>query len=145
MKELSQHSKVKIAGRLAVVLFGLVILLQLLLAVGILPVSMAWGGREAELTSRLRLASLGAMVLLAGFAYVIARKANLVGSKPPSLIIKILSWLITAYLGLNTLGNFTSLSTGEKWLFGPITLVLVICCFIVSISKSGSQIIKSED
>ena len=145
MKELSRHSTAKIAGRLAIVLFGIVIILQLLLAAGILPVSMAWGGREAELTPSLRLASLVAAVLLAGFGYVIARRIDLVGSNPPSLVIKILSWLITAYLGLNTLANFTSTSTSEKWLFGPITLVLVICCFLVSISKSESQIIKSSD
>ena len=144
MTKLSKQSPMKIAGRIAVVLFGIVILLQLLLAAGILPISMAWGGREVEFTIGLRLASLGAAILLAGFAYVITRKADLIGGNPPSLIINILSWLITAYMGLNTLGNFTSPSAGEKWLFGPITLVLLICCLVVSVFKEKEQIMEGE-
>ena len=145
MKELSRHSTAKIAGRLAIVLFGIVIILQLLLAAGILPVSMAWGGCQTILTTGLRFASLGAVLVLACFAYIICRRAGLVDETPPSTLIKVISWLVTAYLAFNTLGNFTSTSTAEKWLFGPITLVLVICCFLVSISKSESQIIKSSD
>lgn len=127
----------RIAAIVAVVLFGVVIILQLLLAVGILPVSMAWGGRRTVLTTGLRFASLGAAVVLACFAYAISRRAGLVGEMPPSTLIKVISWLITAYLVLNTLGNITSPSIGEKWLFGPISLVLLICCFVVSISKSA--------
>lgn len=126
----------RIAAIVAVVLFGVVIILQLLLAVGILPVSMAWGGRRTVVTTGLRFASLGAAVVLACFAYVISRQAGLVGQTPPSTLIKVTSWLVTAYLALNMMGNFTSPSIGEKWLFGPISLVLLICCFVVSISKS---------
>ena len=36
----------------------------------------------------------------------------------------------------HTLGNLTSQSMGEKLLFSPITLILVVCCFVVSISKT---------
>lgn len=98
---------------------------------------MAWGGRRTVLTTGLRFASLGAAVVLACFAYAISRWAGLVGEMPPSTLIKVISWLITAYLVLNTLGNITSPSIGEKWLFGSISLVLLICCFVISISKSA--------
>lgn len=137
MSTLSKPSLSRIAGIMAVVLFGIVIILQVLLAAGILPVSMAWGGRQTVLTTGLRFASLGAAVVLACFAFVISRRAGLVGQIPPSTLIKVTSWLVTAYLALNMLGNFTSPSIREKWLFGPITLVLLICCFVVSISKSA--------
>ena len=139
MTDTTIKSPVKIAGIIAVVFFGIVILLQLLLALGILPVTMAWGGRQHELTTSLRLTSLGSMVLLASFSYVIARRADLIGTPPPSLLIKVSSWLITGYLGLNTLGNFTSQSSGEKWLFGPITVVLLVTCLLISSSKITSQ------
>ena len=135
MGAFSNNSLERILGYIAVVLFGVVMVLQLLLAAGILPVSMAWGGRQTELTPALRWSSIGAAVLLGAFAFVIARRSNILWESPPSLMIKVLSWMITLYIGLNTLGNFSSPSTGERMLFGPITLVLLVACLGVSILK----------
>jgi hypothetical protein len=132
----TNRSAARIAGNLATVLFALVIVLQLLLAAGILPVTMAWGGRQPVLTTGLRFASLATAALLAFFAYVIRRRAGLLGDAPPSRTIKILSWVITAFLFFNTLTNLASLSSEEKILFGPITFVLAVSCFVVSFSKS---------
>jgi hypothetical protein len=130
------RSAATIAANVATVLFAIAIILQLLLAAGVLPISMAWGGTQTELTSTLRLASIAAAIILGAFAYVIRRRAGLIGDSPPSRAIKIMSWVITAFMALNTLGNLTSQSTAEKAVFTPITLLLVICCFVVSISKT---------
>ena len=118
----------------AAVLFGVSIILQLLLAAGVLPVTMAWGGRQSTLTTPLRLASLAAAVVLGFFAYVILRRAGMVGNDTLPTIIKVLSWVITAYMALNTAGNIASKSKGEKLLFAPITLLLTVFCFVISIS-----------
>ena len=118
----------------AAVLFGVSITLQLLLAAGVLPVTMAWGGRQSTLTTSLRFASLAAAVVLGFFAYVMLRRAGIVGSDNPPTIIKALSWVITAFLALNMAGNFASKSRGEKLLFAPITLLLTVACFVISIS-----------
>ena len=126
----------KIAANIATIFFAVVIVLQLLLAAGILPVSMAWGGRQPELTPGLRMASIVAALILAFFAYVIRRRAGLIGDMAPSRWIKIASWLITAFMVLNTVGNITSLSAGERMLFTPITIILAVSCFMVSISKT---------
>ena len=136
MSASSSRSAARIAGIVAAALFVLVIILQILLASGILPISMAWGGQHAVLTAGLRMASAAAVVVLALFAYVICRRAGLVSSNPPSTAIKVLSWIITAFLLLNTAANLASQSAGERLLFGPITLLLVISCFVVSVSKS---------
>ncbi|MEJ2753868.1 MAG: hypothetical protein P8169_14510 [Chloroflexota bacterium] len=136
MTTLTTRSAATIAANVATVLFAIVIILQLLLAAGVLPISMAWGGTQTELTSTLRLASIAAAIILGAFAYVIRRRAGLIGDSPPSRAIKIMSWVITAFMALNTLGNLTSQSTAEKAVFTPITLLLVICCFVVSISKT---------
>ncbi|MFN2136096.1 MAG: hypothetical protein ACK2UK_09095 [Candidatus Promineifilaceae bacterium] len=131
----ASRSAATMAANVATVLFGIVAVLQLLLALGVLPVTMAWGGTQTELTLGLRLAGVGAAVVLALFAYVIRRRAGLIGDPPPSTVIKILSWVITAFMVLNTLGNLASQSTAEKIVFAPLTILLAICCFIVSISK----------
>ena len=136
MSTSTTRSAAAIAANVATVLFAIVIILQLLLAAGILPVTMAWGGTQTELTLTLRLASVAAAIILAGFAYVIRRRAGLIGDPPPSTAIKILSWVITAFMVLNTLGNLTSQSTAEKIVFTPLTVLLAISCFIVSVSKT---------
>lgn len=134
----TKRSAASVAANVATVLFAIVIILQLLLAAGILPVTMAWGGTQTELTPALRLASVAAAFILALFAYIIRRRAGLIGDAPPSRAIKIMSWVITAFMVLNTLGNLTSQSTAEKTVFTPITLLLAISCFVVSISKQES-------
>lgn len=131
----TKRSAASVAANVATVLFAIVIILQLLLAAGILPVTMAWGGTQTELTPALRLASVAAAFILALFAYIIRRRAGLIGDAPPSRAIKIMSWVITAFMVLNTLGNLTSQSTAEKLVFAPLTLLLAISCFVVSISK----------
>jgi hypothetical protein len=37
---------------------------------------------------------------------------------------------------LNTVGNLASQSLNEKLLFTPITIVLAVACFLVSISET---------
>jgi hypothetical protein len=129
----------RIAGNIATALFALTIILQLLLAAGILPITMAWGGREPVLTTNLRIASLAAAVLLLCFIYVIRRRAGLVNNAPITPIIKVMSWLITVFSALNFLGILASLSIGEKILFGPISFFLLVACILVSLSKSEQK------
>jgi hypothetical protein len=130
------QSTARITGNIATLAFLAVIVLQLLLALGILPVTMAWGGSQTVLTPSLRLAHILAALLIAGFAFVIRRRAGLLGHAHPSRLIKILAWVITGFMLLNTLGNFASSSTAEKLVFGSLTLVLVIACLLVSASNS---------
>ena len=104
---------------------------------------MAWGGQQSTLTSGLRIASLAAVAILALFAYVIRRRAGLFSNAAPSRMIKVLSWVITAFLFLNTLGNLVSQSPGERILFGTISLLLAVSCFVVSFSKP--QILPTEN
>lgn len=130
------QSTARITGNIATLAFLTVIVLQLLLALGILPVTMAWGGSQTVLTPSLRLAHVLSALLLAGFAYVIRRRAGLLSQSRPSRLIKILAWIVTGFLILNTLGNFASSSTAEKLVFGSLTLVLVIACLLISASNS---------
>ena len=135
---LSNTKLIHLTANIATFLFVVVIVLQLLLAAGIFPISMAWGGRQSQLTASLRIASISAAVLLRVFIYVIRYRAGLVGNVPTPVIIKVVSWIITAFMAFNTLGNLTSISTNEKLIFGPVTFILSVACLVVSASKSNS-------
>jgi hypothetical protein len=138
MSSLSNTKLIRLTANIATFLFVVVIVLQILLAAGILPISMAWGGRQSQLTTSLRIASIIAAVLLGVFIYVIRYRAGLVGNVPIPVIIKIVSWIITVFMAFNTMGNITSISTNEKLLFGPVTFILTVACLLVSASKSNS-------
>ena len=131
----SNRSIIRTSAQVATVLFVLSMALQLLLAVGILPITMAWGGRQSVLTPSLRIASLAAAALVSFFMLVIRRRAGLMGELPIPTFIKVLAWAITLFLAFNTLGNLASSSTGEKLLFGSITLLLTAACLVVSASR----------
>ena len=135
MSLLSNTKLIRTTANIATFLFVVVIVLQILLAAGILPISMAWGGRQSQLTASLRIASIFAAVLLGAFIYIIRYRAGLVGNGRIPVLIKIISWIITAFMALNTLGNITSLSSNEKLLFGPVTFVLTLACLLVSVSN----------
>jgi hypothetical protein len=138
MSLLSNTQIIHKTANIATFLFVIVIVLQILLAAGILPVSIAWGGQQSQLTVSLRISSIIAAVLLGAFAYVIRYRAGLAGNGSIPVFIKVLSWIITGFLALNTLGNIASTSTAEKLLFGPITLILTAACLLISASRPES-------
>lgn len=123
-----------LAANLATILFGLFMGAQLLLALGILPITMAWGGRQTELTPGLRVASMAAILVLAVFIYIVRYRAGLIGSVPTPTTIGVLAWVVTGFMALNTLGNFASLSRAERLLFGPVTLMITAASLIVAVS-----------
>ena len=135
MDFLSSTQLIVATANVATLLFAVVIVLQILLAAGILPVSMAWGGRKSKLTASLRISSIFAAILLGTFVFVIRYRAGLVANGPIPALIMVTSWIITAFMAFNTLGNLASLSTKEKVVFGPITALLTLACLLISASN----------
>ena len=135
MDFLSNTQLIGTTANVATLLFAVVIVLQILLAAGILPVSMAWGGRQSKLSASLRISSIIAAILLGVFIFVIRYRAGLVGNLPVPVVIMVASWIITAFMAVNTLGNLASLSTKERVVFGPITSLLTLACLLISASS----------
>ena len=50
---------------------------------------------------------------------------------PQPTLIRVAAWVVTSYMVLNTLGNLASVSHVERFLFGPMTIVLAVASFIV--------------
>ena len=134
LTELS-HTFVYTAANVTTSLFVVLVVVQILIGVGILPISIVWGGRQTELTPALRIASVVAAIILGGFIYIIRYRAGLVGNGSIPNVIWLGSWVVTAYMALNTVGNLASVSNTERWLFGPMTFVLTISCLIISASS----------
>lgn len=137
MTYLSKPNLVQNAANIASVLLFIFVVVQLLVAVGIIPISMLWGGSQPELTPSLRVTSVVAAVILGVFIYIIRYRAGLVGRVPQPTLIRVAAWVVTGYMVLNTLGNLASVSNVERFLFGPMAIVLAVSSFIVAASRIG--------
>jgi hypothetical protein len=126
-----------ILGYAAILLLAILIMFQLLLTAGILPAGINWGGQASDITPVFRFSSLGAVLVLAGFAYVLARRSGILGTEPLSLLLRVMSWLITVYLFLNAVIYYLSPNPLEKWIQGPLTFILATISLAISAVKSS--------
>lgn len=123
---------------IAAVLFVGMALFQIAAALGAPIGEMLYGGRAVKEDGRLplayRIATAVAAVLLVLFAIVILTRGGVIGSSGDSTLVIVMSWAITAYMALNTPMNFMGKHWVERYVFGGLTLVLVILCAIVAAS-----------
>ena len=117
-------------GFLAIAVF------QLALALGAPLGRAAWGGTHTTLPARLRIASavaVGVWVLAAG---VVLARGGLEILDLPKGLVRVGTWVLVGLLPLGALMNFASRSRWERFLWGPVTLILAVLCF--TLARSGS-------
>ncbi|MGI9666386.1 MAG: hypothetical protein ACR2N2_04685 [Acidimicrobiia bacterium] len=120
----------------AALLLGALAVFQAALAFGASAAHLVYGGRVADSDNRLpgrwRAASaVGAFFLLA-FAWVVLARAGVIDTSLDDTVLTILSWMVVAYLSLNTAANLMAKNPIERWLFGGLSGVLVVLCAIVA-------------
>lgn len=133
-----QSMGVETAAIAAGVLFGVVALFQLALALGVPWGAFAFGGRavrdDGTLPPAYRAASAVTAVVLVLFAVVILTRAGVIGTSGDSTLVTVMSWVIVAFMAINTPMNLLGRHWIEKYVFGGITLVLLVLCAIVATS-----------
>jgi hypothetical protein len=124
------------AAVLATVLFLGMAAFQASLALGAPLGAHVLGGRsQGKLPNRLRAFSAIAAAILAGGALVILARAGAIGwpAGATGLLIPA-TWVIAAFLVLNTLGNLASKSRLERTVFAATTAALAILSAYVALS-----------
>lgn len=106
---------------------------QILAACGLPVGKLLWGGKRRVLPTGLRLASVGAVCLYAGFAYILLAQGHPLSSRGPGPII-VLSWVLFGYLVLATLANLRSQSKAERAVMAPASAVLAAATLIVTLT-----------
>jgi len=122
----------------ATVGFGGYAVYQLALAAGAPLGRGAWGGTHTELPTTLRLASAAAIGLYGLAALVVLRRAGFSVRWISPAVARIGTWLLAVALTLSAFGNFLSPSSWERFLNGPVALILAGCCLIVARSAPGT-------
>jgi hypothetical protein len=113
-------------------LFGGVLILQLLLALGVPLTGAAWGTQLDAQPGALQVASAVAALVVVFAMLVIAEKIGLLALfKRPRFINGVL-WFFAAYLLLNAIGNALSPGGIEKWVMTPLALVAALLCGLLA-------------
>ena len=125
-----------VAAIVAACLFFAMSVFQVALAAGAPLGDHVLGGRfPGTLPGRPRLFSGIAALLLIGLALVVLARAAVIGW--PAGISGLLgpaSWLVPAFLVLNTIGNLASTSRIERTAFAATTAVLAVLCGFVALT-----------
>lgn len=124
---------VNLAAIVAAVICGGIAVFQLLIVLGSPLGEYSWGGKyKGVLPAKFRILSLSSVFLLCFMGYVFLLHAKVIVSDQMSLPTNILTWVFTAFLGLNTLGNLASPSKKERLVMTPVAGLAFVLCFIVS-------------
>jgi hypothetical protein len=121
----------------AAVGFLVIAAFQVALALGAPLGRAAWGGTHVQLPVGLRIAS----VLAAGFwvlaVLIVLGRAGYQISPLPSVFTRWGTWILVGLLPLGALMNFASPSSWERFLWGPVALILGLLCLVVA--RSATQ------
>jgi hypothetical protein len=120
-----------IAAWLACALLAALAMFQAALVGGAPLGHFAWGGQNRVLPRNLRIGSIIAIVLYAGFAAIILQRAGIV-SWLPAPVADIGIWVVLGYSVLGIPLNAISRSVPERYTMTPVVTVLVLLVLTVA-------------
>ena len=109
---------------------------QAALALGAPLGRAAWGGIHAQLPTGLRIASAVAFAVWALAALIVLGRAGFDVSPLPTGLLRWGTWILVCVLALGALLNFASSSNWERYLWGPIALILAGLCLLLALSTT---------
>lgn len=129
-----QYNIAPIAANLYLLLTAIVVLFQLALAAGAPWGHLAMGGNyPGRFPARIRFLSVFNAVVLLALGGVVAARAGVL-----LLGIRDLSawaiWIVVVFGALSMVANLVTSSKPERALWGPVSIVMLICSLIVALA-----------
>ena len=116
----------------AAVGFLVIAIFQAALALGAPLGRAAWGGTRTHLPTGLRIASAAAVVFWLFAALIVLGRAGFDVSPISGTPTRWGAWILVGVLLIGALMNFASSSPWERFLWGPLALVLAVLCFVLA-------------
>jgi hypothetical protein len=114
-------------------LTGIVVLFQLALAAGAPWGHLAMGGKyPGRFPARIRFLSVFNAVILMALGGVVAARAGIYLQALRDLSAWAI-WIVVVFGALSMVANLATSSTPERALWGPVSIVMVICALIVAL------------
>ncbi len=122
-----------IAAIIVAILFVSIAVFQVLLSLGYPLGEYAMGGNYKVLPKKLRITSVVNALILVFMGFVFLQHANVLNGVD-FLSTNILVWVITIYLGINTIANLISRSKKERFVMTPLSSLTFILCLFIALS-----------
>jgi hypothetical protein len=122
------------AGIAVAVGLGVIVAFQFALALGAPLGRAAWGGAQAELPARLRIASAVAVVIWLFAAVVVLGRVGIQVVPLPAVVLTWGTWILVVLLTVGAIMNFASSSRWERFLWAPLALLLALLTLVVALS-----------
>jgi uncharacterized protein YacL len=120
------------------VLLGVLTLLavfHVLVALGILPAALVWGGRATASPLDPVLLETISLVVTLLFALIVVAHVGYLRSPGLRAAARYGIWLVFAYFTFNIIGNAASLSSLESLIFTPVSFVLAILALRLALER----------
>ena len=111
---------------------------QAALALGAPLGRAAWGGTYVRLPIALRIASAVAVAVWVLAALLVLRRAGFGVPPLPPAVVRRGTWTLVGLSVLGALVNFASPSNWERFLWGPVALILAVLCLVVARGGTGA-------
>ena len=112
--------------------FLVIAIFQAALALGAPLGRAAWGGTRTHLPTGLRIASAAAVVFWLLAALIVLGRAGFEISPVSDAVARWGTWILVGVLLVGALMNFASSSPWERFLWGPLALLLAVLCFVLA-------------
>lgn len=124
---------VYLSSIIVAILFVAIAVFQVLLSLGYPLGEFAMGGYYKVLPKKLRIVSVFNALILLFMGFVFLQHTTVLQGFD-FISTNIFVWVITIFLGLNTLANLISRSRKERLIMTPLSGVAFILCLFISIS-----------
>lgn len=115
------------------IMFVSIAIFQVLLSLGFPLGEYAMGGYYKVFPKKLRIASVVNAMILLFMGFVFLQHSNVLNGVD-FLSTHILVWVITIFLGLNTMANLISRSKKERFVMTPLSGFTFILCLFIALS-----------
>ena len=123
------------AARILLVMLALLAVFHMLVIIRIFPSDMVWGGRGGSGAAG-RLETVGVTVTVL-FMLITAMRAGFLWPGRLRRTVKVAMWVVFVYFTLNIIGNVTSVSSAEKAIFIPVSVIMALLALRVAAGRSG--------
>ena len=128
----------ELAAVLSAVGFLAIAIFQAALALGAPLGVAAWGGTHpGRLSSRLRVASAFACAFWLFSALLVLERGGSAIVSLPSGLARWGTWVLIVVLPIGAVMNLASSSRWERFVWGPLALVLAVLCLVVALGADG--------
>ena len=109
-------------------------LFQLAVALGAPWGAYTLGGKyPGQLPSKLRIAALAQILVMVVFALIVLFRAGLIFSELYA-VGKVAIWFVVGFFVLGSLANLSTPSKGERLLWGPVNVLMLLMTIVVAVN-----------